>query len=73
MKGPDGRLLEVAGRISMDQTTVLLPGPVGPRPCLRCSADFGPTGLLAWAEARGTLPYEVAVHLSRRLPRRYLE
>lgn len=74
VKGPDGRLLEVAGRISMDQTTVLLPGPVGLEAVFEVlSADFGPTGLLAWAEARGTLPYEVAVHLSRRLPRRYLE
>ena len=74
VKGPDGRLLKVAGRISMDQTTVLLPGPVGLEAVFEVlSADFGPTGLLAWAEARGTLPYEVAVHLSRRLPRRYLE
>jgi len=57
----------------MDQTTVLLPGPLGLEAVFEVlSPDFGPTGLLAWAEARGTIPYEVAVHLSRRLPRVYL-
>ncbi|GLV48230.1 alanine racemase [Thermus sp. LT1-2-5] len=73
VRGPDGTLCPVAGRISMDQTTVLLPGPVGLEAVFEVlSPDFGPTGLLAWAEARGTIPYEVAVHLSRRLPRLYL-
>jgi alanine racemase len=57
----------------MDQTTVLLPGPVDLWAVFEVlSPDFGPTGLLAWAGARGTIPYEVAVHLSRRLPRVYL-
>ncbi|MCS6868435.1 alanine racemase [Thermus sp.] len=70
--GPGGEVCPVAGRISMDQTTVLLPAPVGLEAVFEVlSADFGPTGLLAWAEARGTIPYEVAVHLSRRLPRVY--
>ncbi|MGC8968082.1 MAG: alanine racemase [Thermus sp.] len=73
VRGPGGELCPVAGRISMDQTTVLLPGPVGLEAVFEVlSPDFGPTGLLSWAEARGTIPYEVAVHLSRRLPRRYL-
>lgn len=73
VKGPSGELCPVGGRISMDQTTVALPGPVELSAVFEVvSADFGPTGLLAWAEARGTLPYEVAVHLSKRLPRRYL-
>ncbi|WP_243093987.1 alanine racemase [Thermus thalpophilus] len=73
VRGPSGALCPVAGRISMDQTTVLLPGPVGLEAVFEVlSPDFGPTGLLAWAEARGTIPYEVAVHLSRRLPRFYL-
>ncbi|WP_038058687.1 alanine racemase [Thermus amyloliquefaciens] len=72
VKGPGGRLCPVAGRISMDQTTVLAPGPVPLEAVFEvASPDFGPTGLLAWAEARGTIPYEVAVHLSRRLPRVY--
>ncbi len=73
VRGPGGEVCRVAGRISMDQTTVVLPGPVGLEAVFEVlSPDFGPTGLLAWAEARGTIPYEVAVHLSRRLPRRYL-
>ncbi len=72
VRGPGGELLPVAGRISMDQTTILLPEPF-PREAVFevLSPDFGPTGLLAWAEARGTIPYEVAVHLSKRLPRVY--
>ncbi|GAB5602873.1 alanine racemase [Thermus sp. FJN-A] len=73
VRGPDGGLCPVAGRVSMDQTTVLLPGPLGLEAVLEVlSPGFGPTGLLAWAEAKGTIPYEVAVHLSRRLPRLYL-
>ncbi|MFC0594798.1 alanine racemase [Thermus composti] len=73
VRGPDGALLPVAGRLSMDQTTVRLRGPVDLGAVFEIlSPDFGPTGLLAWAEARGTIPYEVAVHLSRRLPRLYL-
>ncbi|MDM7323506.1 MAG: alanine racemase, partial [Thermus sp.] len=72
VRGPEGRLYPVAGRISMDQTTVLAPGPLALDAVLEVvSPDFGPTGLCAWAEARGTIPYEVAVHLSRRLPRVY--
>ncbi|MFN4232321.1 alanine racemase [Thermus sp.] len=72
VKGPEGGLYPVAGRISMDQTTVLSPGPWPLEAVLEVlSPDFGPTGLCAWAEARGTIPYEVAVHLSRRLPRVY--
>jgi alanine racemase len=73
VRGPRGERFRVAGRISMDQTTVLLPGPVDLWAVFEVlSPDFGPTGLLSWAEARGTIPYEVAVHLSRRLPRVYL-
>ncbi|WP_241374233.1 alanine racemase [Thermus arciformis] len=73
VRGPGGGLHPVAGRISMDQTTVALPGPLGLEAVFEVlSPDFGPTGLVAWAEARGTIPYEVAVHLSRRLPRLYL-
>jgi alanine racemase len=73
VRGPGGERFRVAGRISMDQTTVLLPGPVDLWAVFEVlSPDFGPTGLLAWAKARGTIPYEVAVHLSRRLPRVYL-
>ncbi|WP_201738462.1 alanine racemase [Thermus thermamylovorans] len=72
VRGPGGELLPLAGRISMDQTTVLLPGPLPLEAVFEVlSPDFGPTGLLAWAEARGTIPYEVVVHLSRRLPRVY--
>ncbi|RTG94401.1 alanine racemase [Thermus scotoductus] len=72
VKGPEGGLYPVAGRISMDQTTVLSPGPLPLEAVLEVlSPDFGPTGLCAWAEARGTIPYEVAVHLSRRFPRVY--
>ncbi len=73
VRGPDGALLRVVGRISMDQITVLLPGPLGLEAVFEViGADFGPTGLTALAEARGTIPYEIAVHLSRRLPRLYL-
>lgn len=73
VRGPGGALCPVVGRLSMDQATVLLPGPVDLQATFEVlSPDFGPTGLSAWAQARGTIPYEVAVHLSRRLPRRYL-
>ncbi len=73
VRGPEGILCPVAGRLSMDQITVRLPRPVGLEAVFEVlTPDFGPTGLLAWAQARGTIPYEVAVHLSRRLPRRYL-
>ncbi|MER3555113.1 MAG: alanine racemase [Meiothermus sp.] len=64
----------VVGRISMDQITVRLPGPVGLDTVFAiATADFDPRGSLwGWAELTGTVSYEPAVRLAARLPRVYL-
>lgn len=64
----------VVGRISMDQITVRLPGPVGLDEVFEVAgADFEPSGSLwGWAELTGTVSYEPAVRLAARLPRVYL-
>jgi len=64
----------VVGRISMDQITVKLPGPVGLDTVFEVTtADFDPTSSLwGWAELTGTVSYEPAVRLAARLPRVYL-
>lgn len=64
----------VVGRISMDQITVRLPGPVDLNTLFEvASADFHPNGSLwGWAELTGTVSYEPAVRLAARLPRVYL-
>lgn len=64
----------VVGRISMDQITVRLPGPVGLDEVFEIATpDFDPTGSLwGWAEMVGTSSYEPAVRLAARLPRVYI-
>ncbi|RDI96395.1 alanine racemase [Meiothermus sp. QL-1] len=64
----------VVGRISMDQITVRLPGPVDLEQVFEVvTPDHSPTSSLwGWAELSGTTSYETAVRLSPRLPRVYL-
>ena len=64
----------VVGRVSMDQITVELPGPVGLEQVFEvATADFDPTSSLwGWAELTGTVSYEPAVRLAARLPKVYL-
>jgi alanine racemase len=64
----------VVGRVSMDQITVRVPGPVGLEQVFEVvTPDFSPTSSLwGWAELTGTVSYEPAVRLSPRLPRVYL-
>lgn len=70
----DGAAHPVVGRVSMDQITVRLPGPVGLEEVFVVArADFDPSGSLwGWAELTGTVSYEPAVRLAARLPRVYL-
>jgi len=69
-----GQICPVVARISMDQITVKLPGPVGLDQVFEvATADFDPrSSLWGWAESTGTVSYEPAVRLSTRLPRTYL-
>ncbi|MCS7058769.1 MAG: alanine racemase [Meiothermus sp.] len=64
----------VVGRVSMDQITVRLPEEVGLDQVFEvATADHNPTSSLwGWAELTGTVSYEPAVRLSRRLNRVYL-
>ncbi len=64
----------VVGRISMDQITVRIPGPVDLESVFEVvTADFDPgSSLWGWAEMTGTVSYEPAVRLAARLPRVYL-
>lgn len=64
----------VVGRVSMDQITVKLPGPVSLEQVFEVvTPDFDPTSSLwGWAELTGTVSYETAVRLAARLPRVYL-
>ncbi len=70
VRGPDGDLLPIVGRISMDQITVRLKEPVGLDAVFEVIGQEGKTSLLALAEARGTIVYEAATSL-KRLPRLY--
>ena len=79
-RGPvlvSGRRLPVAGRVCMDQFVVDLgPGYAGgagePVVVLGRGADGEPTAQ-DWAEAAGTINYEIVTRMSSRLPRVYLE
>ncbi|WP_045246112.1 alanine racemase [Thermus filiformis] len=71
VRGPDGALLPIVGRISMDQIAVRLEGPVGLEAVFEVIGKEGKTSLFALAEARGTIVYEAATSL-KRLPRLYL-
>ncbi len=64
----------VVGRVSMDQITVRLPGPVGYDAVFEViTPDLDArTSLTGRAAQLGTIPYELATLLSPRLPRVYL-
>lgn len=68
---PDGRHVEIIGRIAMDQCMVALPEeiPVGTVITLIGSAGGQHVTLEDLAERLETIPYEVATTLSVRLPR----
>ncbi|WP_456446394.1 alanine racemase [Oceanithermus sp.] len=68
-----GGYAPVVGRVSMDQTTVLLPEAVGLDEVFEVvTPDLDErTGLTGRARALGTIHYELATALSSRLPRRY--
>ncbi len=65
----------VVGRVSMDQTTVRLPRRASLSDVFEVvSADYDErTSLTARARQAGTIHYELATSLGKRLPRRYLE
>jgi alanine racemase len=69
-----GLVCPVVGRISMDQITVRIPGPVDLDTVFEVvTADFDPgSSLWGWAEMTGTVSYEPAVRLAARLPRVYV-
>jgi len=67
--------LPVVGRVSMDQTTVLLKTPPPPDAVFEvATADLDPkTSLTGRARELGTINYELATVLSPRLPRRHIK
>lgn len=72
----NGRRAPVRGRVCMDQFVVDL-GPestaaVGDRVVLIGSGDDGAPTAQDWADACGTISYEIVTRLSGRLPRRYV-
>lgn len=70
----EGHNHPVVGRISMDQITVRVPGPMSLETVFEVvTPDFHPSSsLCGWAELTGTVSYEPAVRLAARLPRVYL-
>jgi len=71
-----GRRVPVVGRVSMDLVTVWLgdaPVEIGDEVvCFGAAPGEGREGVLAedWAEAAGTIPYEVIAGVGPRVPRR---
>lgn len=66
------QLLPVRGRVSMDQITVTIPGPLPPEAVFTIAgADYSPASLSGMAEILDTIPYETVARLSPRLPRVY--
>ena len=72
---PDGREIELIGRIAMDQLMVKLPEelPVGTVVTLIGSVDDKSITLVDLANKMGTIPYEIATGLSPRLPRKLVK
>lgn len=73
-----GRRYQVAGRVCMDQFVVDLADPgnadgvvEGDEVVLFGPADRGPTAQ-EWADAAGTISYEIVTRLGTRVPRRYV-
>ncbi len=70
-----GRYVPVIGRVSMDQTTVLVPEDTGLEDVFEVvTPDLDErTSLTGRARALGTINYELATRLAPRLPRSYAE
>jgi alanine racemase len=69
----EGTNCPIVGRVSMDQTTVLIPGPVELHQVFEViAADYSPASLVGWATLTDSVPYEPAVRLAPRLPRVYV-
>ena len=72
---PDGRHVEIIGRIAMDQLMVRLPEemPIGTVITLIGKAGDEEITLVDLAERLNTIPYEIATSLSTRLPRKLVK
>ncbi|MBM7617660.1 alanine racemase [Weissella uvarum] len=72
---PDGRTVELIGRIAMDQCMVRLPEemPVGTEITLLGQAGDATITLEDLADQADTIPYEIATSMAQRLPRRVVE
>ncbi|MCM0582971.1 alanine racemase [Weissella diestrammenae] len=72
---PDGRHVEIIGRIAMDQMMVKLPEkvPVGTVITLIGQAGGESITLVDLANRLGTIPYEVATGMAARLPRQLVD
>ncbi|MFF1719065.1 alanine racemase [Streptomyces sviceus] len=71
----DGKWRTVAGRIAMDQFVVDLGGdapPAGTRAVLFGPGDRGEPTAEDWAQAAGTIAYEIVTRIGTRVPRVYV-
>ncbi|MEU8585534.1 alanine racemase [Streptomyces sp. NPDC048664] len=71
----DGKLRTVAGRIAMDQFVVDLGGdepPPGTEAVLFGPGDHGEPTAEDWAQAAGTIAYEIVTRIGTRVPRVYM-
>jgi alanine racemase len=71
----DGKWRTVAGRIAMDQFVVDLGGdepPTGTRAVLFGPGDRGEPTAEDWAQAAGTIAYEIVTRIGTRVPRVYV-
>lgn len=72
----DGKWRTVAGRVAMDQFVVDLGGdepPVGTRAVLFGPGDGGEPTAEDWAQACGTIAYEIVTRIGTRVPRVYVD
>ncbi|MFF3909186.1 alanine racemase [Streptomyces sp. NPDC001848] len=72
----DGKLRTVAGRIAMDQFVVDLGGdepPPGTEAVLFGPGDRGEPTAEDWAQAAGTIAYEIVTRIGTRVPRVYVK
>lgn len=70
-----GKWRTVAGRVAMDQFAVDLGGdepPVGARAVLFGAGDLGEPTAEDWAQAAGTIVYEIVTRIGTRVPRVYV-
>jgi alanine racemase len=71
----DGKWRTVAGRVAMDQFVVDLGGdepPVGTEAVLFGPGDRGEPTAEDWAQACGTIAYEIVTRIGTRVPRVYV-